>query len=90
MRDKERYCGKTPLHWAAAGGHTDIVKLLLDAGADTDVEDEYGVTPLFLAASKGDTYMVKLLLDAGADMEVKEKMAIRRCFRRHGLATLTL
>ena len=80
----------TPLHWAAFGGHTDTVKLLLDVGADKEVKDKNGETPLHCAAWKGHTDIVKLLLDAGADKDVKEnEMARRRCFRRHVKATLT-
>ena len=69
---KDRY-GWTPLHSAAGSGHTDIVKLLLDAGADKDVKNENGYTPLHGAARYGHTDIVELLLDAGADMEVKVK-----------------
>ena len=43
----------TALHAAAQNGHTDIVKLLLDAGADKDVVDKYGDTPLHVAAENG-------------------------------------
>ena len=28
--------GLTALHWAAAGGHTDVTRLLLDKGADVN------------------------------------------------------
>ncbi len=31
--------GRTALVWAALCGHVDCVRLLIDAGADTDVED---------------------------------------------------
>ena len=37
----------TGLHWAAYGGHGDIVKLLLDRKASVDIKDKtYGATPL--------------------------------------------
>ncbi len=32
--------GRTALTWAALGGHTDCVRLLLEAGADKEVKDE--------------------------------------------------
>ena len=38
----------TPLHFAAAGNHLECVKLLLDAGADIKVTDNYSLTPLQL------------------------------------------
>lgn len=37
---------RTPLHLAAAHKHLDIVKLLLENGADADAEDRFGGTPL--------------------------------------------
>ena len=64
--------GSTPLHWAARQGRTDIVELLLDAGANKDVKNEYGSTPLNIAADRGFTDIVMMLLDAGADKEVKD------------------
>jgi ankyrin repeat protein len=31
--------GRTPLHWAAEGGHPPVVKLLVDSGADVEAKD---------------------------------------------------
>jgi len=43
----ERHHGETGLHWAAFGGHLDIVKLLLERKAPVDIKDErFGGTPL--------------------------------------------
>ena len=60
--------GYTPLHWAAQKGHTDIVKALLQAGAEVDAKDEYGYTPLHWAAESGDLATVKALVTAGAEV----------------------
>jgi hypothetical protein len=43
----ERHRGETGLHWAAVGGHRDIVKRLLDRKAPVDVKDQtWDSTPL--------------------------------------------
>ena len=35
---------ETPLHWAATGGHKDIVKYIIQAGADVNIKDNRGVS----------------------------------------------
>lgn len=56
-----------PLHGAVAGGHTEVVTLLLDAGANPNAKQRGGWTPLHGAANHGDVEQVSLLLAAGAD-----------------------
>ena len=31
---------QTPLHWAASEGHTDIVKIMIEKGADVNAKDK--------------------------------------------------
>ncbi|GBF94695.1 hypothetical protein Rsub_07431 [Raphidocelis subcapitata] len=57
---------RTPLHWAAGMGHSDVASLLLKEGAPLEVADSKGNTPLMYAAGYGRPALVKLLLDAGA------------------------
>ena len=59
----------TPLHYASRDGHIDIVKLLVDLGADIEVRTDFGSTPLHLASYRGHIDMVKLLVDLDADIE---------------------
>jgi len=62
--------GHTPLLNASFMDRTDIVKLLLDRGANIDVKNKYGCTPLTLASGRGHLNTVGLLLSRGADVDV--------------------
>jgi ankyrin repeat protein len=68
--------GWAPLHYAAANGHDDIVKLLLDHSAYVDAGSPNGTTPLMMAARGGHVSTVKLLLDNGADLNVKNQIGM--------------
>ncbi|MER5894390.1 ankyrin repeat domain-containing protein [Streptomyces sp. NPDC001876] len=59
--------GLTALDIAVRRGHTEVVRVLIEAGADPhQAMHEYGeFTPLTSAASNGRTEMVAILLDAG-------------------------
>ena len=48
-------------------GHTDILQILLERGADRDAQDVNGNTPLHLAVSSNRIQCVQLLLNGGAD-----------------------
>ena len=60
-----------PLSSASYQGYKDIVKLLLEKGADPNIAHESGIAPLHLACLRGHTDIIKILLDAGADMDGK-------------------
>ena len=66
--------GVTPLQSAVAGGHLEITRMLLDAGASPNVHERGGYTPLHTAAANGDVEIVRCLLFGGANQEsVSEK-----------------
>ncbi len=46
--------GGTPLHWAAGGGHGDVVEALLSNGANPNSCNSEGITPLVMAVILGD------------------------------------
>lgn len=58
--------GRTPLHYAANGGHIDAVKALLANGADVEAERTSGFTPLHDAIVKKQRDVAKLLIAHGA------------------------
>jgi ankyrin repeat protein len=59
--------GWTPLHYAAAKGHREMMRLLLENEAYIDSESANGTTPLMMAAYYAQPLAVKLLLEEGAD-----------------------
>ena len=76
----------TPLHSAAMEGHSSICKLLLDAGADPNVQtDPQGYTPMHSASWGGHVDTVQMLLAHGANEELRnyrDETAIETA-RRH-------
>lgn len=53
---------QTALMLAVSHGNIDMVQMLLDAGADINIQDEDGSTALMCAAEHGRIDIVKLLL----------------------------
>jgi len=67
--------GSTALHCAAWKGHTETVKVLLDAGAPVNVHNangHWGTTPLHAAAHANQPAIVELLIQNGADINAKD------------------
>ncbi|KAL9083045.1 MAG: hypothetical protein Q9159_006024 [Coniocarpon cinnabarinum] len=59
---------RTPLVYASEQGYEDIVKLLLEAGADVNFQTSFKDSPLSIAARHGHLEVVRLLLDHGANV----------------------
>ena len=65
--------GQTALMLAVSHGRLDMVKILVDAGADLNVRDEDGSTALMCAAEHGYMEMVKYLMSQPeADLSAKD------------------
>ncbi len=58
----------TALHLAVAATNNEMVKLLLDEGADVNAKDTGEITPLHDAAVNGDELIAETLLKAGANV----------------------
>jgi uncharacterized protein len=57
----------TAMHSAVSRLQSDVVRILLEAGANPNVRQSAGWTPLHSSAANGDLTSVELLLAAGAD-----------------------
>lgn len=66
--------GMTPLHYAAAMGQKDVVRLLLDAGASIEERELVNLrTVLIVAAFCDQPGVVKVLLERGADITAVDR-----------------
>ena len=62
----------TPLHYAAAGGYVDIVRLLLENDADVNAITDILWTPLHYAALNGNIDLALLLIKNGATLNARD------------------
>ena len=85
--DVNRSDGPSALDIAAAGGRVDVMRVLLDAGANPNRSEDRGRcwTPLFYAAYEGRVDALRVLLEAGADVmhvDFSESTALHVAARR--------
>ena len=84
--------GATPLMHAAAFGNLETLKLLLDAGANANVHNDFDATALLWAARDPDK--ARLLIERGADVNVQSRQGrtplMIASLRRGGSAIVAL
>lgn len=71
INEKDKMGGSSPLISAALFGKTEIAKMLIDAGADLNIQNNDGSTALITAAFFCRPQIVKVLLEKGADKTLK-------------------
>ncbi len=64
--------GMTPLFLAVSNGQPEIVRLLLDSGADMHAANRFGAMPFHQAAYAGHRRIVEMLLERGEKVDVKD------------------
>ena len=65
--------GRTPIGYAAQGGHVAAGELLLRCGVSVDSTDRGGKTPLMHCSVNGHKDFVAFLLRHGADVEIRDR-----------------
>mgnify|MGYP003575021489 CR=1 FL=1 len=73
LNERDPFGGSSPLITAAVFGKTEMAKVLIDAGADLNFQNNDGSTALITAAFFCRPEIVKLLLTNGADKSIKNK-----------------
>ena len=65
-----RQKGNTALHIASLAGQEEVVKILVQNGADVNVQSASGFTPLYMAAQENHDGVVRFLLTHGANQSL--------------------
>ncbi|WAQ95537.1 AKR1-like protein [Mya arenaria] len=64
--------GHTPLHKACLSGDVNMVKLLCEFGADTNIRNDFQETPVHYAAKRGIPTLVNILRYYGAKLDARD------------------
>ncbi|KAH9518688.1 hypothetical protein Btru_005988 [Bulinus truncatus] len=71
INKKDSKTGRTALHVAAAYGHSELVQLLLENGADINAKDNLQCSPIFSAIDGSQKQVAHLLIEWGCDVHIK-------------------
>ena len=81
MNAKSKY-GRTPLHFSAQGGHLEVTRALIEAGADVNAKEDKGWTPLHICAEKGHLEVARALIKAGSSFDGLSSEQVADMFRK--------
>ncbi|XP_005093507.2 uncharacterized protein LOC101862335 [Aplysia californica] len=71
INSKEPKTGHTALHHAARHGHFDIVRLLLESGANVDAKNNFRCTPIYSAIEGLQRQVAHLFIEWGCNVHTK-------------------
>ena len=77
------YFGLTPLHIASRDGFLNIVQILIQKGAELNIQEKHMWTPLHYAARYGHKQIVNLLISAKCQIDPKDDRVLLVDFIRH-------
>eukprot|EP00929_Paragymnodinium_shiwhaense_P082689 TRINITY_DN43708_c0_g1_i1.p1 TRINITY_DN43708_c0_g1~~TRINITY_DN43708_c0_g1_i1.p1 ORF type:complete len:125 (-),score=9.39 TRINITY_DN43708_c0_g1_i1:49-423(-) len=75
--DTKGPAGRPPLHFAAFGGHVEVVQRLASLRALVDAFDSAGRSALHVAASSGHQDVAEKLVELGARLSVGDREGLR-------------
>ena len=70
--------GRTAVTAAALGDHVDVARVLIDAGADVDLQDAERNNPLLVCGETGNVAMLREVLRAHPDLGARTASAASR------------
>ncbi|MDD5326918.1 MAG: ankyrin repeat domain-containing protein [Phycisphaerae bacterium] len=70
----------TPLHYATSSGQIEMVKFLIEKGADVNAGYPQKPTPLHLAALQGHLEVAEMLINKGAEVNAKDNFGFTPLF----------
>jgi ankyrin repeat protein len=84
--------GNDPLIWAAKKGYENVVRLLVNKGANLATRNSDGVTALYRAAANGHSAVVQYLAENGASIDIIDRMGWTPLHRaaHHGHTSVVL